>query len=145
MKTLLLAALFSVSALTFSAHGANPDVPVTVSTVTDAQLMGRWISTVPIFSGNGMTVHLGLEIKTSTGVMSSICSFPGGKTVEAHIEVPIRAGAGSIQVLSTGRNEVRDGGYTCNVEIQTGVVGYSFVGAQLRLNSNGHNLDFNRR
>ncbi len=139
MKSLLVAALFFANGLMLSAHADSSP-----TAVTDNQLIGRWISTVPVFSGNGMTVYLGLEFNAVNGAMSSICQFPG-KTLEARVEVPINAGAGAIDVLGAGRNEVRDGSYTCNVEIQVGKVNYSMVGANLRLNANGNALDFKRR
>lgn len=139
MKKLILSLAIAVGAF---AHASTPIEP---SAVTDPAIKGRWISKVAVFAGNGMAVYFGMEFGDLNGTISSVCRFTSGKVLEAKVTVPMNVGNGKIEITGRAKAEVKEGGLTCNVQIDPGTVGYTITGGTLRMNADGNTLDFARR
>lgn len=139
MKKIILSLAVAFGAY---AHAVSPVEP---SAITDPAVKGRWISKVAVFAGNGMQVFFGMEFGDLTGTVSSICKFAGGKTLEAAVTVPMNVGNGKIEIAGRAKSEVKEGGLTCNVQIDPGTVGYTITNGTLRMNADGNILDFARR
>ncbi|MGZ6480237.1 MAG: hypothetical protein ACXWQE_13090 [Bdellovibrionales bacterium] len=114
-------------------------------TVSDPAILGGWISSTPIYSANGMTIYMAMNFQDSSAIMSSVCQFQSGQTLEAAVTVPVSVAANKINVEGTGSAENKSGGLNCNVNVQVGSVDYTVTGPTLTLNAGGRTLDFNRR
>lgn len=133
MKRLVLIALATVSSLAMAA-------------ISNSEILGGWKSSTPVYSGNGMSVHLGLAFDAaSNATLSSICTFPGGKVLEATVTVPAEVTDTEITMLGRADSQVVDGGYTCNVNIEKGTVPYTLENDTLRLTADGRTMEFVRR
>jgi hypothetical protein len=114
-------------------------------TVTDPAIMGRWISSTPVYAANGISIFMAFNFSDSNVAMSSICRYANGQELEASVTVPVSVAANKINVQGAGHSENKSGGMNCNVDVQVGSVDYAIVGANLRLSAGGRALDFNRR
>ena len=140
MKKFVLSLAIAVGAY---AHALSPVEP---SAVTDPAIKGPWISKGAVFVGNGMQVFFAMYFDDNNGTVSSVCKFQNGKTLEASVTVPVNVGGGKIQIMGKAQAEVKEGSLKCNVQIDPGTVGYSILaGPVLRMNADGHILDFVRR
>ena len=140
MKKLILSLAIAFGV---SAHALSPVEP---SAITDPAVKGRWISKVAVFVGNGMEVFFAFDFGDLNGSVSSVCKFQNGKVLEASVTVPMDVGGGKIKINGKADAEVKEGSLKCNVWIEPGTVGYSILaGPVLRMNADGHVLDFARR
>src|SRR5688572_17991111 len=116
-----------------------------IAQADNASVMGRWLSTAPIFENAGMSVYLGMEFQPGQVIASTQCRFADGTVLEPSVSVPANVANGTIQVMGSGTAEMKDASHTCTAEVSPGSVGYTLMGDVLRLNAEGHLLDFTRR
>jgi hypothetical protein len=131
MKRLILPLAFTIGAF------AHADA---------TQLLGRWISSSPVYASSGINFYVGMNfINSSSSVMSTVCEFPGGKRLEATVSVAVQVTDTAIQTLAPGHNQVSEGSLSCSVDVTPDGFQYQVVGSTLHLISGGNTLDLTRR
>lgn len=145
MKKILIALSLTASLFTGANSHAETGNNVVIQAITDSQLLGSWKSLTPVYNGADMVIFLAIAFQPNTVTLSTICNFPGGKTLEAAVEVKANVGNGKLEVTESAQSEVVDGRFRCNVSTEPHSIDYAMVGSNLRLTADGQTLDLSRR
>ncbi len=145
----MLRNLCLATALLFSLNSFAQFEPLAID---NPNIGGAWVTTQPLWTGNGLKVFMGLDFNTvdSTLTVTSFCAY-ASKTLEVSyqpVAVSVSGGTFSVPASSVvpGGTSIKDGSLSCSVDVKAWNGTYSVSGGRMRMSfAKGRSIEFKHR